>query len=93
MKKFIVPVLTVLTLFAASCGDDSDASGPPILRIAGGFSSDSKSADQALGAPESSSDKMMWMGQQHFTAVSDLPSLDSDAPRMSSLQAMLPSET
>lgn len=23
---------------------------------------------------------MMWMGPQHFTAVSDLPALDSDAP-------------
>ena len=80
MKKIIVPVLTVFTLFAVACGDDSDASGPPILRITAGISGDSKSADQALGAPESSGDKMMWMGQQHFTAVGDLPSLDSDAP-------------
>ncbi|MEI8392241.1 MAG: hypothetical protein WCG40_07040 [Actinomycetes bacterium] len=82
MKKIIVPALTVLTLFAAACGDDSVASAPPILRITGGVSSGSNtSADQALGAPESStSGKMMWMGQQHFTAVSGLPSLDSDAP-------------
>lgn len=81
MKKIIVPVLTVFTLFAVACGDDPDASGPPILRIAGGVSSDRNSADSSLtGAPESSGDKMMWMGQQHFTAVGDLPSLDSDAP-------------
>lgn len=81
MKKIIVPALTVFTLFAVACGDDPDASGPPILRITGGVSSDRNSADQTAGAPESSSsDKMMWMGQQHFTAVSDLPSLDSDAP-------------
>ena len=80
MKKIIVPALTVFTLFAVACGDDPDASGPPILRIAGGVSSDRNSADSSLtGAPESSGDKMMWMGQQHFTAVSDLPSLDSDA--------------
>ena len=81
MKKIIVPALTVFTLFAVACGDDPDASGPPILRITGGVSSDRNSADQTAGAPESSSsDKMMWMGQQHFTAVNDLPSLDSDAP-------------
>lgn len=81
MKKIIVPVLAVFTLFAVSCGGDPDASGPPILRIAGGGSGDSTSADLTAGAPESSSsDKMMWMGKQHFTAVSDLPSLDSDAP-------------
>jgi hypothetical protein len=81
MKKIIVPALTVFTLFAVACGDDPDASGPPILRIAGGVSSDRNSADSSLvGAPESSGDKMMWMGQQYFTAVSDLPALDSDAP-------------
>jgi hypothetical protein len=81
MKKIIVPALTVFTLFAVACGDDPDASGPPILRITGGVSSDRNSADSSLtGAPESSGDKMMWMGQQHFTAVGDLPSLDSDAP-------------
>ena len=58
-----------------------DASGPPILRITGEASGSDRSADSSLaGAPESSGDKMMWMGQQHFTAVSDLPSLDSDAP-------------
>ena len=81
MKKIIVPALTVFTLFAVACGDDPDASGPPILRITGGVSSDGNSADSSpTGAPESSGDKMMWMGQQHFTAVRDLPSLDSDAP-------------
>ena len=81
MKKIIVPALTVFTLFAVACGDDPDASGPPILRITGGVSSDRNSADSSLtGAPESSGDKMMWMGQQHFTAVGDLPSLDTDAP-------------
>jgi len=81
MKKIIVPVLTVFTLFGVACGDDPDASGPPILRITGEASGSDRSADSSLaGAPESSGDKMMWMGQQHFTAVSDLPSLDSDAP-------------
>lgn len=81
MKKIIVPVLTVFTLFAVARGDDSVASGLPILRITGGVSGDGNSADQTAGAPESSSsDKMMWMGPQHFTAVSDLPALDSDAP-------------
>jgi hypothetical protein len=81
MKKIIVPALTVFTLFAVACGDDPDASGPPILRITGGVSGSNSSADSSLvGAPESSGDKMMWMGQQHFTAVGDLPSLDSDAP-------------
>ena len=81
MKKILVPVLTVFTLFGVACGDDPDASGPPILRITGEASSDRNSADSSLtGAPESSGDKMMWMGQQHFTAVGDLPSLDSDAP-------------
>ncbi len=81
MKKIIVPALTVFTLFAVACGDDPDASGPPILRITGEASGSNTSADSSLtGAPESSGDKMMWMGQQHFTAVNDLPSLDSDAP-------------
>jgi len=81
MKKIIVPALTVFTLFAVACGDDPDASGPPILRITGGVSSDGNSADSSpTGAPESSGDKMMWMALQHFTAVRDLPSLDSDAP-------------
>ncbi|MSY08628.1 MAG: hypothetical protein F2721_05670, partial [Actinobacteria bacterium] len=72
MKKILVPVLTVFTLFGVACGDDPDASGPPILRITGEASSDRNSADSSLtGAPESSGDKMMWMGQQHFTAVGD----------------------
>jgi len=80
MKKILVPVLTVFTLFGVACGDDPDASGPPILRITGEASGSNSSADSSLtGAPESDP-KMMWMGQQHFTAVGDLPSLDSDAP-------------
>jgi hypothetical protein len=77
MKKIAVPTLTTLALLLASCGGNPEASNPPVLRVA----SSGNSVGAALGAPESSSsDRMMWMGRQHFTVSGDLPSLDSAAP-------------
>ena len=81
MKKILVPALTVFALFAVSaCGDDPDASGPPILVLSaangGGFSASAPAASDMTGADE----RMMWGYQQHFTAAADLPALDSDAP-------------
>ena len=81
MKKILVPALTVFAIFAvSSCGDDPDASGPPILVLSaangGGWSSTAPAASDMAGADE----KMMWGYQQHFTAGTDLPALDSDAP-------------
>jgi len=77
MKKIAIPTLTTLALLLASCGGNPEASSPPVLRV----SSSSNSVGAALGAPESSSsDRMMWMGRQHFTVSGDLPSLDSAAP-------------
>ena len=81
MKKILVPALTVFALFAvSSCGDDPDASGPPILVLSaangGGWSSTAPAASDMAGADE----KMMWNYQQHFTAAVDLPALDSNAP-------------
>jgi len=80
MKKILIPALTVFALFAvSSCGDDSDASGPPVLVLSatngGGWSSTAPAASDMAGADE----KMMWNYQQHFTAGTDLPALDSDA--------------
>jgi hypothetical protein len=76
MKKIAIPTLTTLALLLASCGGNPEASSPPVLRIA----SPSNPVDAALGAPESSSsDRMMWMGRQHFTVSGDLPSLDISA--------------
>ena len=81
MKKILVPALTVFALFAvSSCGDDPDASGPPILVLSaangGGWSESAPAASDMAGADE----KMMWNYQQHFTAAVDLPALDSNAP-------------
>ncbi len=81
MKKSLVPALTVFAIFAvSSCGDDPDASGPPILVLSaangGGWSSTAPAASDMAGADE----KMMWNYQQHFTAAVDLPALDSNAP-------------
>ena len=81
MKKILIPTLTVFALFAvSSCGDDPDASGPPILVLSaangGGSSASAPAASDTAGADE----KMMWNYQQHFTAAVDLPALDSDAP-------------
>jgi hypothetical protein len=77
MKKIAIPTLTTLALLLASCGGNPEASSPPVLRVA----SSGNSVGAALGAPESiSSDRMMWMGRQHFTVSGDLPSLDSAAP-------------
>ena len=81
MKKILVPALTVFAIFAvSSCGDDPDASGPPILVLSaangGGWSSTAPAASDMAGADE----KMMWNYQQHFTAAVDLPALDSNAP-------------
>jgi len=81
MRKILVPALAVFTLFAvSSCGDDPDASGPPILVLSaangGGWSSTAPAASDMAGADE----KMMWNYQQHFTAAADLPALDSNAP-------------
>jgi len=81
MKKILVPALTVFALFAvSSCGDDPDASGPPILVLSaangGGWSSTAPASSDMVGADE----KMMWNYQQNFTAAVDLPALDSNAP-------------
>jgi hypothetical protein len=80
MKKILVPALTVFALFAvSSCGDDPDASGPPILVLSaangGGWSESAPAASDMAGADE----KMMWAYQQNFTAATDLPALDSSA--------------
>jgi hypothetical protein len=81
MKKILVPALTVFALFAvSSCGDDPDASGPPILVLSaangGGWSESAPAASDMAGADG----KMMWNYQQNFTAAADLPALDSNAP-------------
>jgi hypothetical protein len=81
MKKILAPALTVFALFAvSSCGDDPDASGPPILVLSaangGGWSESAPAASDMAGADG----KMMWNYQQNFTAAADLPALDSNAP-------------
>ena len=81
MKKILVPALTVFALFAvSSCGDDPDASGPPILVLSaangGGWSESAPAASDMAGADG----KMLWNYQQNFTAAADLPALDSNAP-------------
>jgi hypothetical protein len=81
MKKILVPALAVFTLFAASsCGDDPDASGPPILVLSaangGGWSADAPAASESAAGMDG---KMMWGYLQYFTAASDLPALDSSA--------------
>ena len=52
MKKILVPALTVFALFAvSSCGDDPDASGPPVLVLSaangGGWSADAPAASES----------------------------------------------
>ena len=80
MKKILVPALTVFALFAvSSCGDDPDASGPPILVLSaangGGWSESAPAASDMAGTDG----KMMWGYLQNFTAAVDLPALDSNA--------------
>lgn len=76
MKKTTVTALATFTLLLAGCGTNPDSAGPPILSITNSASS----TNSALGTPEAaSSDRMMWMGRQNFTAGVDLSSLDSDA--------------
>ena len=80
MKKILVPALSVFALFAmSSCGDDPDASGPPILVLSaangGGWSESAPAASDMAGADG----KMMWGYLQNFTAAVDLPALDSNA--------------
>jgi len=80
MRKILVPALAVFTLFAASsCGDDPDASGPPILVLSaanGGGWSESAPAASDMAVADG---KMMWGYLQNFTASTDLPALDSNA--------------
>lgn len=81
MKKILVPALTVFALFAvSSCGDDPDASGPPVLVLSaangGGWSADAPAASESTTGMD---EKMMWGYLQNFTAAVDLPALDSDA--------------
>ena len=82
MKKILVPALSVFALFAmSSCGDDPDASGPPILVLAtGGAWSSTAPAASDMSSSEGMDEKMMWGYQQHLTAAADLPALDSNAP-------------
>ena len=76
MKLRYAPVLALL-LIAAACGDDPDASGPPVLVVNGsGVSAPTASADAVAGVSEG---KMMAPWRMHFVAGADLPSLDSDA--------------
>lgn len=76
MKLRYAPILALL-LIAPACGDDPDASGPPILVVNGsGVSAPTASADAAAGVAES---KMMAPWRMNFVAGADLPSLDSDA--------------
>ena len=81
MKKILVPALTVFALFAvSSCGDDPDASGPPVLVLStGGAWSSTAPAASDMSSSEGMDEKMMWGYQQHLTAAADLPALDSDA--------------
>ena len=81
MKKILVPALTVFALFAvSSCGDDPDASGPPVLVLsAGGAWSSTAPAASDMSSSEGMDEKMMWGYQQHLSAAADLPALDSDA--------------
>jgi hypothetical protein len=80
MRKILVPALAVFTLFvASSCGDDPDASGPPILVLSaanGGGWSESAPAASDMAVADG---KMMWGYLQNFTAATDLPALDSNA--------------
>ena len=81
MKKLLWPALSVFALVAvASCGDDPDAAGPPVLVLApnGGDSGASPTADAANESMVG--EKMMWGYQMHFSAAVDLPALDTDAP-------------
>lgn len=84
MKKILVPALTVFALFTvSSCGDDPDAAAPPILVLSaangGGWSASAPAASD-MSSTEGMDEKMMWGYQQHFTAATDLPALESDAP-------------
>lgn len=64
-------------LILTACGDDPDASGPPILLVTGsGVAAPNASADATAGAAES---KMWAPVQMNFVAGADLPALDSDA--------------
>jgi len=77
-----LPVLVAFGLIATSCGDDPDASGPPVLVVSGsGMNAPSASADMAAGASES---KMWAPWRMNFVAGADLPALDSDAASYSS---------
>jgi len=83
MKKILVPALAVFALFAvSSCGDDPDASGPPILVLSaangGGWSATAPAASD-MSTAEGMDEKMMWAYQQNFTAATELPALDSSA--------------
>jgi len=83
MKKILVPALSVFALFAvSSCGDDPDASGPPILVLSaangGGWSATAPAAS-GMSTAEGMDEKMMWAYQQNFTAATELPALDSSA--------------
>ena len=83
MKKILVPALSVFAIFAvSSCGDDPDAAGPPVLVLSsanGGWSASAPAASD-MSSTAGVDEKMMWGYQQHFTAASELPALDSDAP-------------
>ena len=81
MKKILFPALSVFALFAvSSCGDDPDASGPPVLVLSaangGGWSAEAPAASESFTGMDG---KMMWGYLQNFTAAVDLPALDSDA--------------
>ena len=72
-----LPLLAAFGLIATACGDDPDASGPPVLVVTGmDAGSPMGASDMAAGASES---KMMAPWRMNFVAGADLPALDSDA--------------
>ncbi len=72
-----LPLLAAFGLIATACGDDPDASGPPVLVVTGsGMNAPTASSDMAAGASES---KMWAPWRMNFVAGVDLPALDSDA--------------
>jgi len=83
MKRRHVPSLTLalfatLGLIATACGDDPDASGPPVLVVTGG-SGGAPNASADMAAIEESKMGAPYPYQMRFVAGADLPALDSDA--------------
>ena len=79
--RYTAPLVVLGLVALSACGDDPDASGPPVLIVTQSADASRSAAPMASEAAGMAADgKLMPYFQTRLVATVDLPALDSDAP-------------